>query len=374
MTDQHSSTLYDKRFAGKYYSPFTLHADPMKRLLLINFTGDSDDIYMGFEPQYFDDPLNGKGLLVIGWRKDGLVDVYHQPGLNLKRTKYDIVAKGLGEMVECPFEGAHFEITERGVDLQVAFDDLAGRPVSLRIHERSEKARRPFSLLAPFPSDTERPPALPIPLLYDFYFVRRANTEFKVEIAGRTHKPDLLPLPIDGAWMTFSRYSPDPLILTWNEDHDAPMKPIEASAPGTYLYQGVEYDLVNHTGHLALSEMRPAGTRHTARFIFDPPFPNTAALPDGARVDGAFTIQMDPSMGQVNGQYRVERRGEQVDMSVHPSGGWQPGVRNRSVRLIFFLARIFKNWPKTYYWVASIDLARADGLWMKSGWQRSAKK
>jgi hypothetical protein len=261
----------------KFYSPFNLQIDQMQRLLLINFTGDPDEIYMGFEPQYFDDPLNGTGLLVIGWRKDGLVDVYHQPGLTLEREKYDIVAKGLGEMVERPFEGARFELTERGVDLQVAFDDLAGRPVSLRIHERSVKARRPFSLLAPFPSDTERPPALPIPLLYDFYFVRRANTEFKVEIAGRVHKPDLLPLPIDGAWMTFSRYSPAPLILTWNEDHDAPMEPLEASNPGTYLYQGVEYDLIDHAGHLELSEMRPAGTRHTVRFIFDPPFPNVAS-------------------------------------------------------------------------------------------------
>jgi hypothetical protein len=102
--------------------------------------------------------------------------------------------------------------------------------------------------------------------------------------------------------------------------------------------------------------------------------PMCTSLQDGADVAGTFAIQLDPSMGRLSGEYRLARKDAEVAIEVHPSGGWQPGVLNRSVRLIFFLVRIFKNWPKTYRWMASIDLGRADRPWMKSGWQRSVKK
>ncbi len=61
--------------------PFRIDIDPMERLLLVNFEKDRTPPNVGFEPQVFDDSINGKGHLVIEWRQDGRVDVYHQPGL-----------------------------------------------------------------------------------------------------------------------------------------------------------------------------------------------------------------------------------------------------------------------------------------------------
>ena len=63
-----------------FFNPFHIAIDPMERLLLVNFEKDPDSLYIGFEPQVFDDHINGKGHLVIGWRIDGKVDVYHEPG------------------------------------------------------------------------------------------------------------------------------------------------------------------------------------------------------------------------------------------------------------------------------------------------------
>ena len=80
--------------------PFHIDIDPMKRLLLVNFEKDPDTTYVGFEPQVFDDPVNGRGHLVIGWRQDSRVDVYHQAGLHPDPAKYDIAGKGLANMVE----------------------------------------------------------------------------------------------------------------------------------------------------------------------------------------------------------------------------------------------------------------------------------
>ena len=37
------------------FSPFSLKISPIERLFLINFEKDPDEIYSGFEPQWFED-------------------------------------------------------------------------------------------------------------------------------------------------------------------------------------------------------------------------------------------------------------------------------------------------------------------------------
>lgn len=68
-------------------NPFQIDIDPMERLLLVNFDKNPDTIYVGFEPQVFNDDKNGKGHIIIGWRQDGKVDVYHQPSLKIDPKK-----------------------------------------------------------------------------------------------------------------------------------------------------------------------------------------------------------------------------------------------------------------------------------------------
>jgi hypothetical protein len=74
-------------------NPFRIDIDPMKRLLLVNFEKDPDTTYVGFEPQVFDDAVNGRGHLIIGWRQDGRVDVFPEASLRLAPDKYDIAGK-----------------------------------------------------------------------------------------------------------------------------------------------------------------------------------------------------------------------------------------------------------------------------------------
>lgn len=45
----------------------------MKRLIIASFEKDAD--YEAIEPQLFDDDINGKGLRVLVYRKDKMVDV-----------------------------------------------------------------------------------------------------------------------------------------------------------------------------------------------------------------------------------------------------------------------------------------------------------
>jgi len=162
MAEKCSLDLYDKQSNGTFISPFKLEYSPMERLILINIEKDPDDIYIGFEPQYLDESEHGKGLLIIGWRTDGKVDVYHQPSLTLKPDTYDIVGKGLESLVERPLTDARFEFTSNGADLYVEFEDLKGRLIRIKVREGNTKKRHPFSMLAPFPSSSEKSPSLPL--------------------------------------------------------------------------------------------------------------------------------------------------------------------------------------------------------------------
>ncbi|MFU8771062.1 MAG: hypothetical protein ACNA8H_01445, partial [Anaerolineales bacterium] len=242
MESNHPPEIYEQHSSGDYVIPFHLEVSPMERLLLINIEHDPDQVYVGFEPQVFDHPTTGSGLLVIAYRKDGKIDIYHQPSLILAPENYDIVRKGLDDMIERPFENSHFEIGAQGVDVRFAFEDKQGRQISARIQERSRKPRKPFSLLAPFPGDTENPPSLPLVLLYSFYFVRKSNTNVEIKIGEKSHRLDSLPVPMDGAWMYFTRYASDLFLLNWNKAYSGALDKLDLPAEGEFLHQGVIYD------------------------------------------------------------------------------------------------------------------------------------
>jgi len=58
----------------KIIIPIRLGIDPMERLLVASFKGDPE--FEGFEPQVFDDLINGKGMRMLRYRTNGKVDVW----------------------------------------------------------------------------------------------------------------------------------------------------------------------------------------------------------------------------------------------------------------------------------------------------------
>ena len=367
----HAAAIYESAPRDALFTPFGLHVDPMERLLLINIENDPDELYIGFEPQVFDDDVHGRGMLVIGWRADGLVDVYHQPTLSLDPATYDITGEGLANMVEAPLEGARFEVTESGVDASVAFTDVLGRPIELSVVERGHPPRNPFGLLAPMGAAAAEPSALPLVFLHDFTFVRRANTDVRIVVAGHERRPDTLPLPIDGSRMYFMRYSPDPLIATLNPSSDGPLAPLTLVNGEAHADDGVVYDLLENHGRLELQRLRRAHGEHEVRIDFMPSFPDLLGLADGVRASGTFVVNADASVGTVAGDYSVERVGDSVTVRLVPSDGWTPNERLLSVRLMYTLVPLFRGWPTTYLWTAVIDVADPAAPRMRSWWVRT---
>jgi hypothetical protein len=244
LPTENPTEIYEWAVDARLYAPVHLHIDPMEGLLLVNFENDPDEIYIGFEPQLFDDPIHGRGLIVIAWRVDGRVDVYHQPGLTLDPETYDIAGGGLNEILERPLSDAYYRVNEAGVEAYFAFEDAAGRPVEVTIGEKNRHPRQPFGLLAPMGNAATAPSALPMVYLHDFYFVRQADTILSIKVNGQERQPDTLPLPIDGTRMTFIRYSPDPLIATLNPAHDGPLTPLTRVSPTEAQLGDLHFELV----------------------------------------------------------------------------------------------------------------------------------
>ena len=351
--------------------PFHLQIDPMRRLLLINLERDPDAIYKGFEPQAFDDEVHGRGIIVIGWRVDGRVDVFHPAGVRLDPATYAITGDGLHELLERPLQDARFDIGPYGVDADVRFEDVAGRSVALRVVERSKRLAPRIALLAPMGAAATAPSALPLVLMRDFGFVRRAATEARVVIDGREHALDQLPVPIDLQRMYFVRYAEAPLIATLNPAHDGPIATIALPDGAVVDHAGARHHVERTGARTSLASIERVEADQRVAVAFAPAFPNQLDLAPGTALEGRFTITSDPRIGHVAGAYVVRREGDDVHVRMVPSEGWTPRERRWSVRLMYRVNAAFRSWPSTYVWNATIDLAAEAGPRMVSAWTRS---
>ncbi|MDR4988931.1 MAG: hypothetical protein RG741_08870 [Bacteroidales bacterium] len=82
-----------------------------------------------------------------------------------------------------------------------------------------------------------------------------------------------------------------------------------------------------------------------------------------------FFIRAHPSTGRISGRYAVEMMDEKITVVMIPDKGWRPRPNKLSLRFLYTVARIFKQWPKTYEWTAHIEKDNQD-FRMTSAWKR----
>lgn len=364
-----SIDIYAKQATRVFLSPFRLQVDPIRRLLLIGFEKDPDEVYIGFEPQVIDHPQNGRRLRIIAWRKDGYVDVYQQPGLS-KDDDFAVAGMGLADLLERPLVDARFELGPTGLDVYFAFEDKQGRAIEVAIVEKHERPAKPFTLLAPVGHGSTNPTSFPLFFLFDFYFVRQKGTEVTINIDGVAHRPDPFPFPLDGAKCYYMRYAADTFMATWNETVTGPLLPLHPPGAGEFAANGIVYSLVDNQGHLEIQQMTAANATHQVAITFEPPVPDLVALKDGISVIGEFQVTSDKSAGSLDGTYEIKRTGDKVQIQVHPSGGWKPHADRFFLKFLFFVGSVFRNWPKSYFWTAHITLQGDEAAEIESHWER----
>ena len=374
MNDSFSQNNTANSKSGKVVFPFSIEIDPMEKILLVNFEKDPDSIYVGFEPQVFNDEINGIGHLVIGWRTDKKIDVYHEKSLNADPSKYNIAGAGLNKMIAVDMEKAFFQVNDFGVQAHYKFTDMSGREVEIVISEKNPRKRKPFGLLAPMGDAATNPSSLPLVILQDFYFVRKNHTEIKVEINNRSHKPDELPIRMDRQKMTFARYSPKPLIATMNPAHDGELETFELeTGQGTFENGDYIYEIDWSNQSPSIRSFSAKNNIHLLTISFKPSFPCLNTLEANTRYKGRFLISGHESVGTVSGEYYIHSDDESVSVRVVPSKGWKPKATKFSTRFLFTVVRVFRKWPTTYQWDAELH-DDPDGVWhMQSKWVRTGR-
>lgn len=341
--------------------PIRVGLDPMERLLVATFKGDPE--FEGFEPQVFDDPINGKGMRVLRYRKDGKVDIYWQPGVRVDRTTFAVGA-GIGDFAEARIEPARFEITERSVGLHVAFTDAQGRKVRLRVDEDTH-GKRGFPLLAPVGADVERPPKLMLVFMPGIDLVRRSGSLVEGRIGDRILRPASLPILLNWHRVWFVRYVPMPIIGTLNPPMSRPVV-VELPAPGSTEVEGMTV-IVNEDG--SVTRLIAGQEPRRVEVDFLPCFPNLLDLSVGGSASGRWSIRIAGVL-ITGGSYSALREDDRIAVELDVTEHWKPSGLPLSMELFTRVVRMFRTWPATYRWRGLVELGAVptmSGAWERKG-------
>ena len=343
---------------GGVVCPFDLRVDVVDRML--NFELPDDPDYEGIELQVFDGPPHGKGMVALLKRRaDGRIDVLRGPGLAIDPDAFEI-GSGLGEWMETDFTSARFAVTPCGTEVDVRFVDAADRTIEVSIDDRDGRRRRPATMLAPVGAAIERPNRLFLVWMKGFDLVRSGRRDPRIRIDGRTASTGRLP----GERIHRRRlikYSADLGVAILNPARNDPAAIVSPDRPG-----GVELD---GRGIAGLSAQEG---RHRARFQMDPPLPDIAQMTSGTKVSGAWRLGIDEEPEVIGGLWTAARHGDQVDLLLDVVRGWKPRGLPLLMRAVTRILPIFRTWPTTYRWSATVDLGVEPRV--TSRWERKVSE
>lgn len=337
--------------------PFNVQFDPMKALLLTEFADGQE--FDGFEPQLFDDSINGKGLRILRYRKDQKVDVYWEPGVKPMDPSFSIGA-GLGDYEETVFKSSRFEINSGGITIDICFTDKQGREIKLYIEET--KGFGGYTLLAPVGHAVKAPSRLFFALLHGFRFVRKAGTEFHAQIDGKTLTPTKSPVP--GLRKSYSaKYSSNPLISYVNVPMDA-APVIDYNGSDSYNINTMQ---ITVDGHQHITSLRSVYGDNDITLLFPDGFPNLTQTEQNRQYTGTWHVNISdyPVTG---GDFLVTRQDDQVEIELDVTQHWKP---KNSTLWIHVMPAFFRAWPASYRWNGTVNLST---LKMSGTWHRKTEQ
>lgn len=352
----------------KVIIPFKITSIPIKKLALISFEKDPDEVYRGLELQFLDGPPYGRGWRVIAYRNDNYVDVYDDNSLTtIENEVFDVAEKGLKDYTKTELRDVVFAKNDFGVEIGFKFRDLAYREILVYIQENTQRASKAMNLLAPIGSDSESPSSFPLFLLYDFDFVRKHKTKMLIEIDGKTRKSDNFPFPItkELQWRCYARYSTDCHMLEIGKDYEGILTPVELDEDLTYVDGESSYDFQVDEDEkgVSLKSIRVNGEGHQVVMVFEEPLP-VEAKNDG-EINGKFHITTDEVMGFFHGSYQWEQKNGQCSIRLTLDGGWSSVPNSFITKLILSPKSVFCTWPKSYEYLQEFN---KENYYSKSGW------
>lgn len=342
--------------------PFALERAPIRRLLVIDIT--DDPLLRAVEPQWLELDDGTTTVVVIAYRRDGYVELYAQNDVQVDPSGYRLNRALLGPY-STTFEDATFDVTTAGLQLDVVFTAADGRKIELRIHERLPDGRDHFPALAPVGGSFNTPEFFPLFWLPAMSFVPVHGTDATVRIQGHPRTIRRLPTPFGGQRCLLARYDPDVAIWQVNPSWINRSARVFCTGAETQVLGNTEIDVADVDGAVAIETIRVRDGVHTSSIAFAPGLPDLACLPDSKLLRGTAAFSAGGAV-QLHANYAIRRTGDSVELSLDNISPWRSPAR-RPLLAVLFRLPLFRRWPTTYTWHATLDLADAR---LTSTWSR----
>ena len=353
---KNSITIYDKPPINMILSPFNVSFEAMDRLLMVYF--EEDPFYYGIELQVL--KIGGKSYpLVIMYRKDDLIDFYHNNDTAISNRKKSITNliknTSFNQLETLDYK---FDFDEMGLNCYLYLIDKMENEVEIKIKENFPN-RKLNSILTPIYAVDKNPQYFPIVYLNNFNMVIKKDTEIFVKINGDIKKPAELPVKIENQNYYLARYSLNPISSVWNKNYSGILNPIIINVENVDpIEENLTYELLNNKGNFEIKKVTGVDElNHSLSFEFSPAIPNLLSLKSDIKIKGKFSLIIDNKEGIFAGIYQVTKKNELIQINIHPTKGWQlfPG----------------KLWLKTYRWIANIEILDDLEFKIQSNWIRS---
>ena len=326
---------------------------------MLNFEIVGNPHYEGLELQAYPTRSMGGGWSCRSGRREEQAR-RHPPAARAADRPVDRRGgRGPGEWREAVIDPARLAIRPFGVNVAVALVDVDRRVIEVRIDDHNGKRRRPGTMLAPVRAAVEQPASLSLFVMAGCDLVRRGRPAFDLRISGRRVTTGRLP----GGWLHRRRlvkYTADPTVVVCNPAADGPVATVDPTAPGP-----VELDPAG-AGIAALGRPAagtPPGWGSTR------PCPTWPAVVPGETAGGRWRLGVDQDPAVVAGAWTARRRRDRAGWASRDPGlaaGGAAAAHGRPPRA----APVFRSWPTTYRWSATVDLA-GDPPTVRSGWVRT---
>jgi hypothetical protein len=226
--------------------------------------------------------------------------------------------------------------------------------IEVRVGDRTRRPRRTAEFLAPMGAAITNPRSLPLVWMSRFDLLRRTGDPPVVRIDGRQASPGRLP----AEWLLRRRLikvASELCVVSVNPVDDDPKRPTGDAADGEVLAGPSGVQMI-------------AATRGTHRAVlrFDPPFPDLASPVSGAST-GTWHLAIDASP-VVAGKWNASRVDGEVRLGFDVTEGWRPTGLPLLMKVVTRVAPVFRRWPTTYRWTATITLNHPPS--MTARWER----
>ncbi len=348
------TSIYSGTHNETFLNPFNMNTDNwgagnIERLMLTEFKPLFG--YNSIELQIIEkDGLTG-AMVILYYADGSQSDIYYTPELVLNEEMYSNVLNKT-VLTKTPFE-YHFTENEGLLHCGIKLTDRFGNNIEMQVKEELREMQ-PVGLLAPIGGEADNPDFMTIVFMKHFKFLSQNEHEISVQINDQKAELVKLPVKINGVNGYQTKYSMEPVTVSWNINSDCVLRQIDATQTNLITLGNTEIETINNNGFIEIKRFSGIQKNHKVNIRFSPAIPNLQYVKTNIEINGRFAMSVDETKGIIGGEYSILKKNDTVNITLQPTEGYSPVPG--------------KAWMKKMTWEAAVSKQEEGGYRLKSSW------